>query len=173
MSEEEIGTASKQEVIVTEAQRLGRIKRGVDLQPISPLYEILSRCNDCAVRFVCKSFVNEARCLFEIEALRARKQKLNAFTSGRSEDALADLQVTIRKLEEAISYDTTPSVKDLKDLAYMKMQVFRLAHPTGPQIAVQTNVGVSVGNPTTMDVKALMKELRAKEGDNVKETSVP
>ena len=143
-----------------------RVVSGRYVDSKSPVAETLKKCSECAIRGGCAKFNKNARCYYQIKNLHASYKKQDALTSGDPRDLLVDIQTTIDKLEEAMRFHEEegimPTKNDLKELAFLKLQVYEMLYGRKP-IASQVNV-----NAPVVDVKSMMSELREKKVVDVK-----
>ena len=100
------------------------IHRGRYLSCNNPLKESLSDCDSCPIRQMCTQSLQNAKCYFEIQQLKANHQKGYLFIEKNPRKMLEDIQITICKLEEAVHYDENPRKKDLVRLIRLKMRLF-------------------------------------------------
>jgi len=135
-----------------------QLDRGVNLRSDSKYGKELSHCNTCPVMFSCDKFMKDARCFFEIQAVKAIKQRPNNLLSDDPSKYLLDIEVTMNKLEQVINAHDKPSPKDMKDLMYMKMQLYKMKYDKPNQTNIQIN-----NNAQTVDIKKIMAEMRKDE----------
>ena len=144
--------------LVTSAKGVSLV-RGKYIEENSVMAKTLKKCSECSIRDMCDYFEADSRCFYQIRALKASYKKDGSMTSGNPRDLLIDIQTTVDKLEEVIRYNekhgNPTSAKELKELAFLKLQIYNMVYGGKPTQATQVNV-----NTSTMDVKSLMAELR-------------
>ena len=142
----------------TKNLRIEQVARKVYIRPDSKYFKELSHCNTCPVMYSCDKFMKDARCFFEIEAIKAIKQRPNNLLSDDPKKYLLDIEVTMNKLEQVINAHDNPNAKDMKDLMYMKMQLYKMKYDKPNQTNIQVNTNVQ-----TVDIKKIMAEMRKDE----------
>ena len=158
---------TKTVTVINNKKLVYNISRGEQISPDNPLYEILVKCNVCDIQQFCGKYKKGARCYFQIENIKAQYSKQKSITSGNPLDLLADIQTNINKLEELINYNEVKGHKnkksDLKDLAFLKLQVYEMIYGKKQPLAV------AIGNidAPQLDIKSLMAQLRKKEASEV------
>lgn len=148
------------------------IKDGRSITPDSPMDKTLKKCDECTIRKICEKYKRKARCWYQIQSIHSEIIKLGAYTSGDPKDLLLDFQTTIVRLESAIRYNEVlgepPKPKDLKDLAFLKLQIYELLYvKNAPE--TQVNIQQNFDAPM-LDIKNLMEEMRKKGDEKNEET---
>jgi len=128
-----------------------------------------TRCINCEVRSTCRRAFEESnkegwedkesRCVYEMEgrqSIRANNLKeYKAFVSSDPVDLLAKIQTVYAQLENEVQKDL--SYTKLTNLLYMLMNIYRLKFG---EKAFVMHAHKDLDNKATLDVKALMKEMR-------------
>jgi len=151
---------------VKNKKMVSMLSRGERMAPGNPLTKILSKCSVCDIQQFCGKFKDNARCFFQIQNIKAQYKKQKSITSGNPLDLLADIQTNIDKLEELMRYNDEKGYKnkksDLKDLAFLKLQVYEMIYGRKQPLAV----AIGKIEAPQMDVKNLMSQLRKKDSIN-------
>ena len=154
---------NKQKAQSAIAPHAGRVVRGRWVDKNSPVAQTLKKCDECALRGSCGSYLKKARCHYQIQNLKAEYKMQGALTSGDPMDLLRNIQSTIARLESVINYDEMvgekPNKNDIKELCFLKLQVYEMVYGRSkPTTAVQVNA-------PQINIKDLMSELRKEPAD--------
>ena len=131
-----------------------------------------TKCIKCELRGSCRRAFEESkkngwsdeesRCVYEIEGRQAIRdndlREYRAFISADPTDLLAKIQTTYKLLEEEVHKDVTYT--KLTNLLYLLMNIYRLKFG---EKAFIMNVNKDIGTNATLDIKAIMKEMRAED----------
>lgn len=143
-----------------------KVVRGRWIDENSPVAQTLKKCDECAIREGCGQFIKHMRCFYQIQNIKAEYKLQGALTSGDPRDLLKSIQNDIAQLESIVKYNEMvgkqPRIQDIKELAFLKLQVYEMLYGRSKQPLTQVNV-----NAPSMDVKELMSTLRKKEVDEV------
>jgi len=131
-----------------------------------------TKCVKCELRGTCRRAYeeskkkdwadDESRCVYEIEGRQSLRdndlREYKAFISHDPTDLLAKIQSTYKLLEEEVTKDT--SYTKLTNLLYLLMNIYRLKFG---EKAFIMNVNKNLDTNASLDIKAIMKEMRSQQ----------